>query len=76
LQKIAQSGHPGKNISDIVMQVMRYNYFLLALATLGDAIQIEMILFVLHCPGWPSQVQSHVAVAGIIALTFANLNTA
>ncbi len=54
----------------------RYKYFLLALATLGDAIQIEMILSVSRRPGWPSQVQSHVAVAGVIALTFANVNTA
>jgi hypothetical protein len=61
------------NVSHIAI---KYKYSLLALATLGDAIQIEMILSVLRYPRWPSQVQSCVTVAGIIALTFANVNTA
>jgi hypothetical protein len=30
---------------------------LLALATLGDATQIEMILFESHCPRWPRPVR-------------------
>ncbi len=28
---------------------------------------IEMILSMLHCPRWPRQVKTHVAVAGIMA---------
>jgi hypothetical protein len=33
------------------------NATLLVLATLGNAIQIEMIIFVLYHPGWPRQVK-------------------
>jgi len=35
----------------------------LALATLGDAAQIGLFLFMSLCPRWPSQVLFHVAVA-------------
>jgi hypothetical protein len=53
---------------------------ILALATLGDMTQIGFFIFMLPCPRWPRQVQYSVAVigiiAGIIALTFANGNTA
>jgi hypothetical protein len=36
----------------------------LALATLGDATQIGLFLFMLLCPRWPRQVLFHVTVAG------------
>jgi hypothetical protein len=38
--------------------------------------KIEMILSLSCHPRWPRQVQSHVTVADIIALNFANGNTA
>jgi hypothetical protein len=36
----------------------------LALATLGNATQIGLFLFILLCPRWTRQVLFHVAVAG------------
>jgi hypothetical protein len=55
----------------------------LALATLGGAIHIELFLFMLRHPRWLRKVSSdcrellwRVAVTGVIALTFANGNTA
>jgi hypothetical protein len=54
----------------------------LALATLGGAIHIELFLSMLRRPRWPRQVISdcpvslwHVAVTGVITPTFANGNT-
>ncbi len=46
----------------------------LALATLGGTTEIGSFLFLSHRPRWPRQVQSHVAVVGIIAINFANEN--
>jgi hypothetical protein len=49
---------------------------LLALATLGKGIKIEMILSELRSPRWPTQAQSLLNVATNIALKFTNENTA
>ncbi len=50
----------------------------LALATLGNMIQIEMILSVLRCPRWPRQVplcNCHVSLSPMVSLTnIANVN--
>ncbi len=55
----------------------------LALATLRSVTQKGLFLFMLRHPRWPRQVISdcrvslwHVTVTGVIALTFANGNTA
>jgi hypothetical protein len=49
--------------------------YVLALATLGGTTQVRSFLFVSNCQRKPMQVQSHVAVAGVIALNLANGNT-
>jgi len=55
----------------------------LALDTLGSMTRNKTILFVWSCPKWPRQVQWWLLcvsvigiIAGIIALNFANVNTA
>ncbi len=60
----------------------RDSHYLIALATLGDATEIEMILSLLRRPRWPRQISSdshvlllRVAVASTIPLNFANGNT-
>jgi hypothetical protein len=63
----------GKNVSDGDDNSLDY---VLAFATLVGVTQTGSFLFVSHHPRWPRQVQSRVAVTGIIKLHFANGNEA
>ncbi len=56
-----QAKFDGKNVSDIVLRlrlpIRRFLINLLALATLGNGTQIELVLFVSNHPMWPNQVK-------------------
>jgi hypothetical protein len=49
-------------------------HIVLALATLGDATQIGLFLFMSLCPRWPRQVSNDCRCHQHYSVTFANVN--
>ncbi len=62
------------NVITPAIMLMTAIHIVLALATLGDATQIGLFLFMPLCPRWPRQVSNDCCCRRHYSVTFANVN--